>query len=107
MCKKHPLTLANSNASESFHNWSSNSRWIIFTSRRDDGYFSLPYIAHIDENGIAAKAFMLPQRNPSYYYDQELMSYNMPDFAISKTKYNSNYVESLLYKKDRITVSIK
>ena len=32
-----PLDKANSTDAESFHNWSLNSRWIVFTSRRDDG----------------------------------------------------------------------
>lgn len=99
--ESHPLVLANSKDTESYHNWSSNSKWVVFTSRRDDGYHSLPYIVHIDENGIAAKAFMLPQRNPREYYDQEMKSYNLPDFALEPTKYDSNVVEALVYRGDR------
>ena len=103
----HPLTLANSNDAESFHNWSSNSRWITFTSRRDDGYFSLLYIAHIDDNGNAAKAFALPQRNPRQHYDEELKSYNLPDFCTAPTRYNANLVESMLFGSQRNSVSYK
>ena len=103
----HPLSLANSNDADSFHNWSSNSRWIVFTSRRDDGYFSLLYIAHIDDIGNAAKAFALPQRNPRQYYDEELKSYNLPDFCVAPTHYNTNLVESMLYGSRRNSVSYK
>lgn len=31
------LTEVNSNDVESYHNWSSNSRWFVFSSRRIDG----------------------------------------------------------------------
>lgn len=103
--ESHPLEKANSTNTESYHNWSSNSRWIVFTSRRDDGYFSLPYLAHINEQGNADKAFLLPQRNPRNYYDQELKSYNMPDFALAPTQYDANLVESMLYSAERQVVS--
>lgn len=99
--KIHSLDSANSEDTDSYHNWSSNSRWVVFTSRRDDGYHSLPYIVHIDEEGIASKAFLLPQRNPREYYDQEMKSYNVPDFELGPTNYDSNVVESLLYGESR------
>jgi len=105
--ESHSLDLANSDDTESYHNWSSNSRWVIFTSRRDDGYQSLPYIVHIDENGEASKAFMLPQRNPREFYDLDSRSYNVPDFAVAPTEYDSNVVESLLNGKKRIGVKDK
>jgi len=35
----------NSNKSESFHTWSSTGRWIVFSSRRDDGLlYTRPYL---------------------------------------------------------------
>lgn len=105
--EKYPLTNINSNRSDSYHNWSSNSRWIVFTSRRDDGYYSLLYLAHIDQNGVASKAFMLPQRNPRYYLDNQLKSYNTPDFAQKPTNYNSNKVESILFNKKINSVTAK
>ena len=38
----------NSPRADSFHSWSSNGRWVIFTSKRDDGVFSRLYIAHLE-----------------------------------------------------------
>lgn len=84
-----PLTQANSQRAESFHNWSSNSKWIVFVSRRDDGNYSRLYISHIDENGDASKAFMLPQRNPKEFYTQLTESYNTPDFTVKSVKFDS------------------
>ena len=71
----------NSTRAESLHNWSTNSRWFLFTSRRDDGLYSRLYLAHIDDQGRCTKPFMLPQQNPWHYYQQLLYSYNTPDFT--------------------------
>lgn len=75
----YPLTQANSDDTESYHSWSSNSRWIVFSSRRDDGSFTRPYISYISPEGKDSKAFIVPQESPDYY--RELMkSYNVPEF---------------------------
>ena len=71
----------NSDRSESLHNWSTNSRWFLFTSRRDDGLYSRVYLSYIDQQGKAAKPFLLPQRNPKEFYRRLLYSYNTPDFT--------------------------
>ena len=74
-----PLKECNSPDTESYHSWSSNGRWIIFSSRRDDGVFTRPFIAHIDKNGKASKPFELPAENPDYHR-QLMRSYNIPEF---------------------------
>ena len=80
-----PLTLANSPDVESYHSWSSNGRWAVFSSRRDDGLYTRLYITHIDENGEASKAFMLPQEDPGYYHSL-MKSYNVPEFVKGEVK---------------------
>lgn len=73
------LQKANSPRAESFHNWSSNGKWIIFSSRRTDGVYTRLFFAHVDANGNASKAFELPQADPDYHR-QFLKSYNVPEF---------------------------
>ena len=73
----------NSTDAESFHNWSRNSRWILFTSRRDNGLYTQLYLAHVDADGHASKPFRLPQRNPREYDAETVYSFNTPDFATS------------------------
>ena len=73
------MTELNSPKTESYHSWSSNGRWMIFSSRRDDGGFTRPFIAHIDANGRATKPFELPSAYPDYHR-QLLKSYNIPEF---------------------------
>ena len=73
------LENVNSNRAESYHSWSSNSRWIMFISRRDDNNYSRLFFAYIDKNGKAHKAFELPQRDPNFY-TYFMRSYNVPEF---------------------------
>jgi hypothetical protein len=79
----YPLDEANSGDAESFHNWSLNSRWILFTSRRDNSLYTQLYFAHIDQDGKASKPFRLPQKNPKEYDVECVNSFNTPDFAKS------------------------
>jgi len=57
----------NSEHSESWHSWSSNSRWIVFSSKRQGGLYTRPYISYVDAKGRTHKPFVLPQRRPSFY----------------------------------------
>lgn len=69
----------NSDDTESYHSWSSNGRWIVFSSRRNDGNYTRLYFAHIDSRGICTKPFELPHKSPSYH-KLLLKSYNVPEF---------------------------
>jgi hypothetical protein len=73
----------NSNRSDSYHAWSSNSRWVVFSSKRDDGVHTRPYFCHIDTNGNASKPFVLPQEDPKFY-ETDLLLYNVPEFVNAK-----------------------
>lgn len=72
------LNEVNSTNTESFHNWSSNGRWILFSSRRDDGSFTRLYLAYFDQNGRGRKPFIIPQKTPDYYQNF-YKSYNIPE----------------------------
>ena len=79
--ESRPLTTVNSDRADSFHNWSSDGGWFLFTSRRDDGRYSRIYLSSIGPDGQASKPFLLPQRDPKNFYTQSLYSYNTPDFT--------------------------
>ena len=76
-----PLDEVNTDRAESLHSWATNSRWFLFTSRREDGLYTRLYFAAIGPDGRATKPFLLPQRDPKSYYRQLLYSYNTPDFT--------------------------
>ena len=97
----YPLDEANSGDAESFHNWSLNSRWILFTSRRDDGLYTQLYFAHIDQDGKASKPFRLPQKNPKEYDVERVNSFNTPDFAKSPIDLTKGEIYQRLMNQER------
>ena len=83
------LKEVNSDDSESFHNWSSQSHWFVFSSRRIDGMYTNAYFACIGDDGKATKPFLLPQRNPKKHYRESLDSYNCPEFTKTKVCFDA------------------
>ncbi|MBN2313576.1 MAG: PD40 domain-containing protein, partial [Sedimentisphaerales bacterium] len=73
--RKAPI---NSEYAEAWHSFSSNSRWIVFSSKRAGGVFTRIFISHIDTDGQPGKPFLLPQKSP-LFYDSCYYVYNMPE----------------------------
>ncbi|MCF0167415.1 MAG: PD40 domain-containing protein [Bacteroidales bacterium] len=69
----------NGKDTDSYHSWSSNSRWVVFSSRRDDGLYTRPYIGHVASDGTLSKPFMIPARR-ARQHRQLMKSYNIPEF---------------------------
>jgi len=92
--KYRPLTRLNSNNVESYHSWSSNGRWTVFSTRRVDGLYSTPFIAYMDEDGNPGKPFLLPQEDPDFYQNF-LYSFNLPEFVIDKVKVDPYKLEDV------------
>ena len=96
-----PMTEVNSERAESFHNWSANSQWFLFTSRRENGLYTQLYFSSINEQGKATKPFLLPQRNPRQYYRRLMYSFNTPDFASRPIKRDTRGLADRILKDDR------
>lgn len=77
-----PAEEINSPDTESYHSWSSNGKWVVFSSRRDDGTYTRPFFAHIDKDGHGTKPFELPSADPDYHR-QFMRCYNIPEFMKS------------------------
>jgi len=67
----------NSTQTDSYHCWSSSGRWFVFSSKRMDGLYTRPYFCYFDKDGKASKPFVLPQKDPEFYYSF-LKNYNIP-----------------------------
>jgi Tol biopolymer transport system component len=74
------LDEVNSDRADSYHSWSSNSRWVIFSSKREDGMFARFYISHLDADGRFSKPFVMPQADPTFY-GRCLMTFNRPELV--------------------------
>lgn len=69
----------NSPEVESYHSWSSNGKWVIFSTRREDGAFTRLYLSHFNNDGSFSKPFALPQHDPEF--NRSFMySFNIPEF---------------------------
>ena len=97
------MTVVNSSESDSYHAWSSNGRWLIFSSRRIDGRHSRLYITYFDASGNFHPPFLLPQKDP-LFYEKSLKSYNVPEFISGKIKTNIRQLERVV-KGNSIKVS--
>ena len=105
--ESRPMDGANSDDTESFHNWSTNSRWLVVSSRRDDGLFTRPYFCHVDAKGVVTKAFMLPQRNPRRFYRDRFLSFNVPDFVIRPTRFDSYHASRIINDAQRTDFGVR
>jgi len=75
----------NSDQSESWHSWSSNSRWIAFSSKRGNGTFTRSYLAYVGSEGAVHKPLLVPQKDPTHY-DSYLWTYSVPELVIEPVK---------------------
>lgn len=91
------LPAVNSDLSDTYHSWSSNSRWFVFASKRDDGQYGKPYFAYIDSEGKTGKPFALPQRDPACY-DNTFKSYNIPELSASPVPFDAADIRQLYHR---------
>jgi len=70
----------NSDQADTWHCWSGNGRWVVFSSKRGNGLFARPHFSYVDEQGRFHKPLILPQRDPTFY-DACLQTFNLPEFV--------------------------
>jgi hypothetical protein len=99
-----PLDSVNSPESDSYHSWSSNGRWMVYSSRRMDGLYTRLYIVYFDTAGVFHKPFLLPQKYPSNHYAELLKSYNIPEFITGKITTSPQTFERVI-KTDAVNVT--
>jgi hypothetical protein len=97
-CKIDNLEGVNGKYSDSYHCWSSNSRWFVFASKRDNGMYGKPYFSYIDKKGNAHKPFLLPQKDADFY-DMFLKSFNIPELSKGPVPFDAFDVQSVFEKK--------
>lgn len=91
-----PMTVANSDQVESYHSWSHDGRWMVFSSRRLDGLYTRPYIVYVDKQGNVSKPFLLPQKDPKRFYADLMFSYNIPEFITGAVTFDRHRIASMM-----------
>lgn len=97
---------ANSDLAESYHSWSSNGKWIVFSSRREDGIYTRLYLSHLNEDGYFSKPFILPQKDPEFSR-KFMFSFNIPEFTIEPVKVSARELASFIKSVDATPVSFE
>ena len=95
---EHRKMNINSNDTESYHSFSSNSKWLVFSSKRRDGRTARPYFAYFGETDHSVKPFVLPQEDPTRY-DEMLKTFNIPELVAGKIKVTPRDFASAANKK--------
>jgi len=95
----------NSSESESWHSFSSNSRWIVFSSKRGSGVFTRIYIAYVDESGKVHKPIRLPQKDPTYY-DSCLWTYSVPELITGLVRATKEKLGRVVRSSEKISVKM-
>ena len=95
----------NSSESESWHSFSSNSRWIVFSSKRGSGVFTRTYIAYVDKNGKVHKPIRLPQKDPAYY-DSCLYTYSVPELITGPVRTTKEKLGRVVRSSEKISVNM-
>jgi len=94
----------NSEYAESWHSWSSNSRWIVFNSKRQGGLFTRPFISYFDAKGQMHKPFVLPQRHPSFY-ESCYNVYSIPELITEPVTVRSKALVEAIVSPAQISVN--
>jgi Tol biopolymer transport system component len=84
----------NSDFADSYHSWSSNGKWLVFSSKRMDGLTARPFLSYINADGTSEKPFVLPQKDPDFY-NSFLKSFNIPEFSTERINLNPGVIRKL------------
>jgi hypothetical protein len=103
--KYRELPEVNSDYSESWHSWSSNSRWIAFSSKRQGGLFTRIFFSYVDKDGKAYKPFVMPQKEPAFY-DSLCKVYSVPEFVTGPIEISTKVLSHAVCSTRKIDVDI-
>ena len=84
----------NTNRMNSWHSWSPNSTWLVFSSKQNSPYTQL-FLTHIDSQGVSSPPVLLKQ------FTNKNMAANIPEFVNAEPKaiqhIQKNFLSDLSY----------
>lgn len=98
------ITEINSPDVESYHSWSSTGKWIVFSSRREDGLYTRLYLTYMNSDGTFTKPFLLPQKDPEFS-SKFMYSFNIPEFTVEPVRVSAKRLASLIKGKSAAPVN--
>jgi Tol biopolymer transport system component len=101
----HKPERINSDRAEGYHCWSSNGRWVVFSSKRQDGTCTHLYLSYFDSEGRFSKPFLLPQKDPGYHQTR-IVVYNVPEFVNGPVTFRPQQLIQTAWSKKIIKVKL-
>jgi len=95
----------NTNQSQSWHCFSSNSKWLAYSSKQQNGLFTRTYITYINEQGQARKSFVVPQKDP-LFYDSHLETFSFPELSTQPMKISAEKLAAAVTNPSQIKVDL-
>jgi len=95
----------NSEYSDSWHSFSSNGRWIAFSSKRQGGLYTRTFFSYMDQNGKVHKPFVMPQKDPEFY-DSFLKTYSVPELITGPIKVKHRTLARAARSSEKIEVQL-
>lgn len=92
--KRIDTSVLNSNDTESYHVWSRNGRWVMFSSKRIDSRYTRLFFSYMTPDGHFSKPFLLPQEDPGLNTER-LYAFNVPEFITGEVKLNKDEAAKL------------
>jgi hypothetical protein len=100
-CTVRMLNEINSLDGEKYHCFSSNGRWLVFSSKRINGETAVPFFTYINSLGCFSAPFALPQKDPRFYC-KNTFSFAFPSFgknSVGGTNFNKLLGERIISPK--------
>ena len=89
-------------AADSWYSWSSNSRWIVFASKREGGVYASLYLTHIGDDGHSSPAIPLPIE------EKPFISFNIPEFIKNRPDiHEKELFDALRVEQEPVTVQLR
>ena len=95
----------NSEQSESWHAFSSNSKWLAFSSKKKSHLFTRTFFSYIGQNGTVYKPFLLPQKDPQFY-DSCLFTFTVPEFLTESVNLPPQKLQNAIRSSKKITLDM-
>jgi len=95
----------NSDQADYWKSWSKNSRWIVFSTKRDDGMFTKAYFSYVDRDGRFHKPFILPQKDPAFY-ESYMNVYSLPELIKNPVRITGERLARLVRGQHQSTVGL-
>lgn len=95
----------NSDRSESWQTWSSNSRWLVYSSKVQNGFFTRLFLFYVDPEGKPHRPIVLPQKDPAFY-ESCLQYFNTAELVVEPPRVTSSRLAGVFRRRSDVSLGL-